>query len=214
MKFTPVNLLVVATLLGAAAAKAQVSAGFKAGIPLDSADAPAGRATTEFGKPRWTVGPSVEVKAGGGFVVAADALYRRLNRSKTNHSGSADFFERSATSRWEVPLYLKFRFKYRKARPFVESGSAIAHDSVKGTLGCTGDPALCGAGAGTRELRSASWDGGILAGAGMEFQAGPWIFAPQFRYTRWTSNSPDGPGANQPAVYLGIRFRPRPDEID
>jgi opacity protein-like surface antigen len=182
-----------------------ISVGVKVGVPLDRAGQPDDTRTT-VDKQRWIAGPTVEVSLPGRFSVGADALYRRLGHQTSRSAGSATFFENSRTNHWEFPIYAKYRFGTRRFQPFVLAGGAFEHASLQGTAGCTGDPMLCGSSAGTHELRSSSWGGGYLAGAGVEFKAGFLKIAPEFRYTRWFRGYFAGAGSNQPAFLLGIRF--------
>jgi hypothetical protein len=182
-----------------------ISAGVKAGVPLDRAGQ--GDTNTEINKQRWTVGPTVEFALPAGLAIGVDALYRRLGYRTVRNVGSASFFEDSRTSHWEFPLYAKYRFGGRSMRPFVLAGGALEHASVSGSGGCTGDPMLCGSsGATVYELKSTSWGGGYLVGGGVEFTLGILKIAPEFRYTRWVRGYFSGAGADQPALLLGIRF--------
>ncbi len=179
-----------------------ISIGIKGGVPLDRAGQGDDTRTT-VDKRRWTVGPSVEVHLPGRFSIGVEALYRRLGYSTVRNVGQASFFEKSTTDHWEVPIYAKYRFGDEPVRPFVLGGGAFEHAKVRGTAGCTGDPMLCGS-TGTHELKSSSWGGGYVAGAGVEFRLGTWKIAPEIRYTRWVRGYFAGTGSDQPALLLGL----------
>jgi opacity protein-like surface antigen len=180
-----------------------ISAGIKAGVPLDRAGQEDNRTTVD--NPRWIVGATAEVGIGAHFAIGVDALYRRLGYSQGRNVGSAAFFTDSKTSHWEFPIYAKYRFGREGIRPFLTGGGAFERAHTTGTAGCIGDPQLCGS-TGVHDLNSTSSGGGFLVGAGVEFKAGVLKIAPEFRYTRWLRGYFSGAGSDQPALYLGIRF--------
>lgn len=183
-----------------------ISVGIKVGAPLDRAGSQGVLGIT-VDKPRWTIGPTVEARIHGNFFVGADALFRRMSHNAEWNTGSGVFFENSKTSRWEVPVFVKYRLGERRFRPFILGGGAYERAHITGSAGCRGGALSCGdLGPGTFPIDTSDWGAGWLVGGGVEFGLGPVKVAPEFRYTRWLRGYSAGAGTNQPAVLLGIRF--------
>lgn len=112
---------------------------------------------------------------------------------------------------WQFPALLKFRLPVPVVRPFVAAGPSVqlANGIVDSSYNII-EPSLI-----TTVHLGPNAIAGWAAGGGFEFHAGPLIFAPEVRYTRWFSDNFDAyPGGgvnigthlNQVQVLLSIRI--------
>ena len=204
------------------------SAGVMGGIPLTAAfdSSPGYFFTWSPATKYYVVGPVVEIRLPRGFAIEVDALYHRLNYSSYFLSSSPSagilFFDSStAANRWDFPLLLKYRFRKRGCRPFLEAGGAANHVGGVHQSVVFGSRDL----EGFVSLGRASYDHapelgrttrfGIVSGAGIGFGAAMFRVSPQLRYTRWTKENIEagdmghkffGSNLNQVEFLLGVTF--------
>ena len=208
MKYSFVLLFCALPLCGQS-----VSFGIKAGVPVTAAERSYSDSRFSVDTQRWTVGGTVEVSLPANLAVGVDALYRRFSDSyHTTYIVSA--FTDATIGHLEFPVYAKYRFGGRLARPYVEAGFAFDRAHTSGTSGCSGgelapgEP-LCGGAPASSTFSSSQWGAGFLAGGGVEFKAAFLKIAPEVRYTRWTKGVFSA-GAlaqpNQAEILVGVRF--------
>lgn len=192
-----------------------ISFGIKGGVPLNQAfDVSDNRYSVDT--QRWTIGPTIEFRFPAGFAAGADALYRRIGSSSARSVGAASFFSDSATSHWEVPVFLKYALRQVPFRPFVAGGINLEHADTSGRYGCSGDPQLCSGPGISASTHSTGSGWGLLAEAGVQLSFGRLTIAPEFRYNRWingyfTKAFPDSGYPfgiqNQAEILVGLRFQ-------
>jgi len=186
----------------------------------------------------YTLGPAIELQLPLEFAFEADALYSRLSYDTFRFGSSSfifqgkeflnDFSDFTGTKfeRWEFPILLKWRYRNRRVRPFVDGGISLDHTSgmdgritriLHDSFGPS--PVII-----TREmfnspvpagLSTRNRKGGVLGG-GIEFRAvGPVRLTPELRYTRWASSqlvpfppypNMHGSNLNEVTFLLGIVF--------
>lgn len=151
--------------------------GARGGVPLtDNTN----NLTNSFGltspSARYIIGPTVGVRLPLGFSVEGDALF---NREALNIGQFAGFSALSThQDSWEFPMMLKFSPGHFAIAPVLGAGLSVRHISNFGSI-----PSYVLAG--TTNATSV----GFVAGGGVRFKAGPVNITPEFRYTRWNSNS-------------------------
>jgi len=140
-----------------------------------------------------TFGAAFEVRLIRRLSVQAEGFYHRVGYSSVFELGSPSSgltfaFSKTTATRWEVPLFLKYRVG---RRPFVLAGAAV--DGIAGvhTEADIGGRDFFG----HVSVQHTHYDEpgqmtqgprlGALAGAGVELRAGPLRLAPQLRFTRW-----------------------------
>ena len=180
-----------------------VSVGVKVGVPFGD---PYGYPTSvpfDVQKAQWTIGPTVEFGLPLGLSIGVDALYQSFSvRGSTSISG-IDAQITGDAKRWDLPVYLKYKFGSRwLARPFIAAGAVAGVAWVK-------EQTLCGGGPCPRtssNLDLVEGGVGIVVGGGIEFKAGPIKIAPEVRYTHWQTGILDSRRLNQTSLLAGFRF--------
>lgn len=179
-----------------------VSAGFKAGSPLNDPSSQLSLFST-YAQGRWTGGPTVELHLPYHFSVEFDALYRN---SRTNSSApfqlgpNVNAYNTSRitkTNAWDFPLLLKYRFRAGPLRPFVSAGYQWSHESTDFSYWyqCSGPQGSCLPSDYPVEPRGGEYHfsqtrRGPVAGAGIEFRTRYLTISPEVRYNRPASGYP------------------------
>lgn len=138
------------------------------------------------------VGPTLQVSLPVGFAVEASALYERLG----DRSGDCEFTYCSSARRransWQAPIVLKKYVRFGPIAPFAGIGYSIRRvgqatsqmESYRTGPIVSGEVVDYTVHRGTFKAPS-QVSHGLVAAAGVEFRAGDWKIAPEFRYTRW-----------------------------
>jgi len=144
---------------------------------------------------RYVVGPALELGFPLGLGVEFDALYRREGY-RTGSLGICPLacaVDRERSNSWEFPLLLKYKLPVKAIRPYLEVG--YAHRVMSGFIDANG---LFAQNITTGVIPFQShvptrWDSsnGFVAGAGIQFDSGPFHIAPGVRYTRWGNGGPN-----------------------
>jgi hypothetical protein len=156
-----------------------VKGGVRLNTDLDNFDA-----TSE--SKRYAVGPMITVQAPLGFRVEVDALYRRAAFRTSFGTVFGYFTERDTGNSWEFPVILRRGLGHGL---FAGVGYAVraihgsAHFNQVNLLPFSFQEVTLPGG----------WDTthGIVGAAGIERRAGRLRFAPEVRYTFWTSPAVD-----------------------
>ena len=186
-----VSILPAFLVLSCATGSAQlISVGVLGGVPILS---PAARSDSS---PRYTVGPSVEVKLPAGFAIEADALYQPI-RSNAGPSfafsaGSAgdllgySFANHQRGNSWEFPLLGKYYFhRVAGGQPFAGAGFSFRTIGIESSgYSVTGTGAAPVYTPFDSHYR-AELAVGAVAAAGLRYKVGRFSVVPQIRYTRW-----------------------------
>ncbi len=198
-------VLILSLFLAATVYGQPVTFGVKAGVPLG--DAYSSDSFTKVGNSRWTVGPTVEVRLPARFAIGFDALYQPYDYQWNRNVGSASFSATGTASRWELPLYLKYRFSAadNRIQPFISGGVVAGVSRTSESYQCSGDPQLCGTPL-TAKSDSSRWGSGVVASGGVEFHKFRLKFAPEVRYTHWGRGLLAPKSPDQVSLLLGIRF--------
>lgn len=148
---------------------------------------------SESGPRRLIIGPMIELGLRSGWSVEVNALHRTLGYTvRTDFPGricGVDTFCGADMSTWQFPVLAKYRISVRRVNPFVTLGPSFrTYSSPAGT-------------------RPSAY--GITGGAGVEWNAGRFFFAPTVRYTRWRGEeAPFRPTIrNQVEILGGIGYR-------
>lgn len=192
------------------------SVGVKAGVPLtDAFHAVSGNfrdIPSYFSNPpRYTLGPTVELRLPLRLSIELDALYKRLNYN-SNTDGGAHGFQLAGTTgnSWEFPLLLKHRLSGGPIRPYLAGG--VTFDRLSGfrqlVRGFTGG----GLGVVTTsqaptELKD-DFRTGVVLGGGLEVRALFLRLSPEIRYTRW------GRDTFRDTCCLGSMLRSNPNQAE
>ncbi|MBI3278344.1 MAG: outer membrane beta-barrel protein [Acidobacteria bacterium] len=207
------RLLLVAALF-TAEALAQLSGGFKVGVPLtdafDIASNPAAPRTYLSKTRRYIFGPQVELRLPAGIGIEFNALYTNLNFSSVSLLTTALGLNYiTDADSWEFPLLLKYRFKSGSSlRPFVGTGASFRRITDIDRIGSF----LTGRADESPELRDKNAIGFVIGG-GVEIKALFLRISPELRFTRWgAENFIDGltnvlhSSRNQGVFLVGIHF--------
>jgi hypothetical protein len=195
-------------ILGAISAIAQpVTFGVKGGVPVNDFFSTVESPNFGFNShtQRYIVGPTFEVRLPFGLGIEFDALYRHLNYSATNGTGSALVTQAVSGNSWEFPLMAKYRFPTKVVRPFVDAGITWntltgVKQSIESATGISNTPPT------TQSVK------GFVMGAGIDIHALVIHLSPEIRYTHWGSSSFVDPvslvrvSQNQGEFLLGITF--------
>lgn len=194
MRLLAFNVLLVSIAAGILSAQ-PVSIGVLGGVPL--VDQTAGN---DESRP-YMIGPSIEVRLPAGFALEADALYQRIGNTSsfgligsflgTGVAAVTSETTRTRANEWEFPLLGKYYFRRNSAwQPFVGTGWAFrfgeTHESGNETI------INAGASSGTFTFNDSfrsNLEVGATFAAGIRYRIGHFALQPQFRYTRWGSNS-------------------------
>jgi hypothetical protein len=143
----------------------------------------------------YIIGPMVELHLPFGLSIEADALYRPLNLTTENQVVPQPTVFRTSknVSSWEFPILGKVRFPFPLVKPYVDAGPSFR--ATGSALGFVSDK-------------------GITAGLGVELKISKLRIAPEFRYTRWGSDTKPSVGTlisvasntNQGEFLVGISF--------
>jgi hypothetical protein len=124
-------------------------------------------------------------------------LYRREGY-RTFSLGLCSFVcevDRERSNSWEFPLLLKYKLPVKAIRPYLEVG--YAHRVISGFIDGSGlmlrNPQDITSGVIPFQRGFATrWDSsnGFVAGAGIQFDSGPFHIAPGVRYTKWGEGGP------------------------
>ena len=168
---------------------------------------------------RYVVGPAVGLALPLGFSVEFEALYRRQGYSTGNGTPLYSASIREADNVWEFPLLARYRIPVPAIRPFAEAGwvPRIMHGyrDASGSYLTQLNPATFTS---YNSRTHVDWPttNGVVVGGGIQFGAGPFLVAPEIRYTHWNRQAingyfSDGPGygstQNQLDILLGVRYR-------
>jgi hypothetical protein len=174
--------------------------GARGGAALnDDANSIASYASNRSLAKTYVVGPTVGVRLPLGFSVEGDALY---NRQSLNLGQLSGFSAGVHSDSWEFPVMLKFTPGRGMLAPVFGAGVSVRHINNFGSI-----PSYIFNS--TTDANSV----GFVAGAGFQWRAGVVNITPEFRYTRWQSNSLAQsiidafvPGRNAAQVLIGITF--------
>jgi hypothetical protein len=190
-------------LFAGIAASQPISVGVKVGVPFGDPYSLPGR---EFviDKQQWTIGPTIEFNLPLRLAIGIDAMYQPLSARGGTSIEGAPFTATGSASRWDVPIYLKYRLgDWPVVRPFVAGGGVVG--VAWGTLESRCDGPLCGlATVVRRDLTEVG--AGFVVGGGVEFKLGPLKIAPEIRYTNWQSGILASQRLNQTSILAGFRF--------
>ena len=165
----------------------------------------------------YILGPSVDLRVRGGFVIEADVLFRRLGSSSAYNLLSGrnltdppqvtpvyDYSSRLRSNYWELPVLAKYNFQrgFRGLTPFLATGYAFRTSWDK-TQSQTNNPGLPARYEGS--ARSPLGVGAVVA-AGASWKVGPVKISPQFRYTRWGDSPGGARQRNQVDFLVGFHF--------
>ena len=211
--------LILCTLLSGVGLFAQpVSIGVIGGVPItDAFETFQGNSTYyATNTKRWLVGPTFQLNFPARISLEVDALYRRLGYDYTLTAGpGSPVYQSTVANSWQFPVLAKWAIIPGPIRPFVDAGASFRHitgietirnaiNSVNQSTGTTIDTAP--------EFNKRN-DVGFTVGGGVEFKLGVLRISPEFRYTRWGSESFRDPAAlllrsnrNQGDFLLGITF--------
>lgn len=201
--------------------------GWKAGVPAtvyfetERSEGPGRSAEYSAATRRYTFGASADWFLTPALGFGFDALYRRMGYVAIVTSSGPAGVSTSAVDvkghSFDFPIKLEYRlaasprpfltggFVIRRLGPVRGRGEVVVEDRTSGLVRRTPID--------TREpveLRKRSYTG-VFAGAGVEFGRGRLRLAPEFRYTRWTSNIGGYPGLlrfapNQAEFLVGLVF--------
>lgn len=184
-------VLLLLCVAGAACAQPLFTAGVKAGVPLSDFLNAAQTGVFSYAAPtqRYIVGGTAELRLPANFAIEFDALYRRLHYNGVGHG--VDVFSTSQTTAnsFEFPLLLKYRFRTKVVRPYVDAGAAFdTLAGLKQTLTQTTlpSPPVTTTTGTPPELKNKTTAGFVL-GAGLDIHAIVLHISPEIRYTRWTN---------------------------
>ena len=197
MTFRVGRIAVLAIVSGALHAQ-PISFGVKAGVPFT--DAVEGSFGLHSEEPRYTIGPTVELRLPLSFALEVSALYRRTGYSTTDTVFGVTNLARVRANSWEFPLLFKYYLPGLElpVRPFIEGGyvarrlfsvDGVSHsfgrDTIGGTLvdsTITLNPSF---------LVHDNPTHGVSVGAGLRLGTSHLHLTPEVRYTRWTGRSFD-----------------------
>jgi len=158
-----------------------IGVGIKAGVPLTSQFRDIGNFQSDT--KRYIVGPMVELRLPAGFAIEGDALYTKVSLSGPLSAAGSIFGSVVDTNSWEFPVLLKKKFGGSgvgvSIRPYVEAGASFRHLTGLGDL-----PSFITGGRGVDTDNT-----GFVAGGGVEFKLLILRVSPEFRYTRWGTQS-------------------------
>lgn len=170
------------------------SVGVKGGVPLTDAFSSHTVLDTKTytNAKNYIVGPTVELKLPFHFSVEADALYRSLNLTTQSVSnGLGSIASRDFTS-WEFPVLAKYHLgSVPLIKPYIEAGPSFR--TTSGNISYLSND-------------------GVTFGAGVDIRALILRISPEFRYTRWGSDSSGGianaavSNQNQAEFLVGLSF--------
>ncbi len=152
--------------------------------------------STDSESKRYTVGPTAELKLSRSLSVEIEALYKRLGTSRFSQIYGYQWFVRDRANSWKFPILAKYSLPVSRSRFFVSGGMSFRH--ISGL-----------------NYQSSS---GAVVGGGIEINAGPLTFAPEFRYTGWFNVArqdfsqyialDEKSAQNQAEILVGIRWHP------
>lgn len=187
-------------------ASAQIlSVGVRGGVPItDFFDSIQGQTSSFVNNTnRYVVGPTVSLNLPFGFSIQADALYRRTGVEYTRvGSGTAV----TATSNsWQFPIQGKLTLLPGPIRPFISAGPSFQRLSrIKELPSTVTNPGSLN----NDTTIGFTFGGGVQLRLGGRFR-----IEPEFRYTRWGSDSLANPfntifnvNRNQGDFLVGIVF--------
>ncbi|HEU0119294.1 MAG TPA: porin family protein [Bryobacteraceae bacterium] len=199
--------------LGLALQAQPIQLGVKGGVVLT--DQAIG--TTDESKP-YTVGPSIEFQLPHNLAIETGFLYKRIGSSYRNvllgsGAGTANVADTvySGTSRghsFEIPVIGKY-YVHRSGpvAPYFGLGFAMRRSWQNIESVVTG-PASPNVAPGTYHYdRWSSWNVGAVGAAGVRIGAGRFKVSPEFRYTRWSSETTSiFRNRNQVEFLVGLSF--------
>jgi opacity protein-like surface antigen len=214
--------LTILVLLGAAVSvvsspaaddELPISFGVKAGVPItDAFNTVKGDQSSYFtNTKRYLIGPTFELHLPLQFSIEVDALYRRLGYDYYEPQPGGAVFANTTANSWQFPILVKWAFLPGPVRPFVDVGASVQHvsgiEQIQSSLAAIGIKTDRPA-----EFNTAT-DVGLTVGGGVQFKVGPVRISPEFRYTRWGSETFRDPvqtflntNRNQGDFLLGLTF--------
>jgi hypothetical protein len=187
-------------------------AGFKVGLPLNDAFelSSSSNLPGELKKKSYIIGPQFELRLPAGFSIEFDALYTNFRVNTIGEVATSIFGSSFDTDYWEFPLLLKKKFGGPSAgvaavRPFVDVGASFRRLTDVDNIGrfITGSS--------SNDIDKTAT--GFVIGGGVEIRALFIRFSPEFRFTRWgTESFREGvsnileTNRNQGQFLLGIHF--------
>ena len=130
---------------------------------------------TDYSAPeRYIVGGMFEFQLPKDWSIEVDGLYHplRFDSAVIEQNGILNSVSPSPVITWEFPALVKYRFRWRSWRPFLEAGPSFR---TAGNLNGSNPSHY-----------------GITAGAGAETRLGTFRIAPQVRYIRWAEDNSFG----------------------
>jgi Outer membrane protein beta-barrel domain len=199
--------LAIVAIVAAASAWAQpFSAGVKVGLPLtDFINTASGQSSTVTN--RYIVGPTAELHLPFGLGIEFDALYRHFNYQNVIGSGASAVINVNSAGAWEFPLLLKYRFKGKLARPYIDGG--VAWDKITGLTSTVSSSISNGSVANPSGEQDSNTVGAVV-GFGLDLHFIIHVL-PEIRFTRWTSqhfniNNVLSSNQSQAEFMVGITF--------
>lgn len=172
------------------------------------------RVTHDFGEPNiagtvisesrpYLAGPMALLSLPHGFGIEFDALYQRIGYT-ANLSACCNLSfvsRRERDNAWEFPLLGRYRIPARVFKPFVEVGWAprMTHGSSVDNATLLTLPYPTYISSTTRMTTHWPTTQGVVAGGGVEIDAGRLRLAPQVRYTHWNQPTISGAIADGPS---------------
>jgi opacity protein-like surface antigen len=184
--------------------------GIKGGLPITDLfqlnNSASSLSNFTLNTPRYTVGPTFELRLPYSLAVEADGLYRRLTYV-SNPFGFDTFRAATTANSWEFPVLLKRHLFQAPIHPFGDLGVSLRR--VSGSTNFTNDSFQS-----TQEPLELihRWSSGFVAGGGADLRFGVIHVQPEIRYTRWLrENFSSGSGAfksnlNTTDFLLGVTF--------
>jgi opacity protein-like surface antigen len=168
-------------LLLAGSAFAQIGLGVKGGAPLtdtfDVVRQPGQVFDLDTNRPGYVIGPYFELRLPFRFAIEFNALTSENEVTVIPTTGTPTEVKQR---NWEFPVLGKYRFTSGVVRPFIAAGASFRK---LGDIRRVGDFIV-----GDDVLADQS-DIGFVVGGGVEFKLWVLRIAPEFRFTRWGTES-------------------------
>lgn len=156
----------------------------------------------------YTVGPSVEFQLPHNLAIESGFLYKRFGTNSQYTLGENGFAVKSQGHSFEIPVLGKYYVnRSGPIAPYFGLGFAMRRSWQNIDSTVTG-PASPNIAPGTFHYdRWSSWNVGAVGAAGVRIGAGRFKVSPEFRYTRWSSETTSIPrNQNQVEFLVGLSF--------
>jgi hypothetical protein len=181
----------------------------RGGVPItDAFETVQGNEASYFtNTKRYVIGPAIEFHLPGRLLIGVDGLYKRLGFEF--QETAAGVSAATVANSWTFPAMLKWEFIPGPVRPFAGIGGSLRHvsgiEQVRNVLGNVTDVDPV-------EFNKRN-DVGLVFGGGLAIEVGRLRIIPEFRYTRWGSETFRDPvrsflrtNRNEGDFLLGLTF--------